>query len=112
MKPFFLITVLLLSTLLSACNHPIRQGNPPASAATPIKNGLTSGNHNLKMSVDDGTSIEQQSYIHCSNGARVTAYIIRNGGHTWPPRESQLEAGGQATTNLDPTKIIVEFFLP
>jgi polyhydroxybutyrate depolymerase len=61
--------------------------------------------------VDDGTSIEEQTYANCADGAQVKAYIIHNGGHTWPPRESQVEAGGQATGNLDATAQIVDFFL-
>lgn len=66
----------------------------------------------LPTLVADGTTIEEQSYTNCSSGAQVKAYIIHNGGHTWPPRESQVRAGGQATANLDATKVIVEFFLP
>lgn len=62
--------------------------------------------------VDDGTSIEEQTYANCASGAQVKAYIIHNGGHAWSPRESQLEAGGQATGNLDATQVIVDFFLP
>lgn len=62
--------------------------------------------------VDDGTSIEEQTYANCADGAQVKAYIIHNGGHTWPPRKSQVEAGGQATGNLDATPLIVDFFLP
>jgi len=66
----------------------------------------------LPTLMDDGTSIEEQTYANCSSGAQVKAYVIHNGGHTWPPRESQVRSGGQATANLDATKVIVEFFLP
>ena len=66
----------------------------------------------LPTLVNDGTSIEEQTYANCTSGVGVKAYIIHNGGHTWPPRESQVEAGGQATANLDATPLIVEFFLP
>ncbi|MBI5294516.1 MAG: dienelactone hydrolase family protein [Chloroflexi bacterium] len=66
----------------------------------------------LPAQIDDDTSIEEQTYANCAGGAQVKAYIVQNGGHTWPPRESQLEAGGQATGNLDATQIIVDFFLP
>ena len=62
--------------------------------------------------MNDGTSIEEQTYANCTSGVGVKAYIIHNGGHTWPPRESQVEAGGQATANLDATPLIVELFLP
>ncbi len=66
----------------------------------------------LPTLVNDGTSIEEQTYANCAGGVGVKAYIVHNGGHTWPPRESQVEAGGQATANLDATPLIVEFFLP
>ncbi|MFZ5819435.1 MAG: alpha/beta hydrolase family esterase, partial [Chloroflexota bacterium] len=66
----------------------------------------------LPAQVDDGTSIEEQTYANCADGAQVKAFIIHNGGHTWPPRESQVEAGGKATGNLDATSVIVNFFLP
>ncbi len=66
----------------------------------------------LPIVVDDGTFIEQQTYTNCSSKAQVMAYIVHNGGHTWPPRESQVQAGGQATANLDATQVIVDFFLP
>lgn len=65
----------------------------------------------LPAKVEDGTSIEQQIYANCASGAQVTAYIVHNGGHTWPPRESQVAAGGKATANLDATPLIVDSFL-
>jgi len=65
----------------------------------------------LPVQVEDGTFIEQQTYANCSSAAQVTAYVIHNGGHTWPPRESQVEAGGQAAGNLEATQVIVDFFL-
>ncbi len=70
----------------------------PQSASQPAK-------------VEDGTSIKQQTYANCASGAQVTAYIVHDGGHTWPPRESQVAAGGKATANLDATPLIVNFFL-
>lgn len=65
----------------------------------------------LPVQVEDGTTIEAQTYANCASGAHVKAYIVHNGGHTWPPRESQLDAGGQATGNLEATPLIVDFFL-
>jgi len=66
----------------------------------------------LPTVVEDGTFIEEQVYANCTSGAQVKAYIVRNGGHTWPPRESQVESGGQTTGNLEATPLIVDFFLP
>jgi acetyl esterase/lipase len=65
----------------------------------------------LTILVDDGTYVEEQTFAGCTSGAQVKAYVIHNGGHAWPPLESQLEAGGQATGNLDATALIVDFFL-
>jgi polyhydroxybutyrate depolymerase len=64
----------------------------------------------LPAAVDDGTSIEQQRFANCAGAAQVEAFIVHNGGHTWPPRASQLSAGGQATANLEATPLIVDFF--
>ncbi len=67
---------------------------------------------NLPVDVEDGTFVEQQTYIHCSSGAQVTAYIVHNGGHIWPPRPPQLPAAGAQSRNLDATRLIVEAFFP
>jgi polyhydroxybutyrate depolymerase len=62
--------------------------------------------------VNDGTSVERRDYPRCTGGAAVQLYVIKGGGHTWPPRSPQVVAGGQATGNLDATRVIVDFFLP
>lgn len=66
----------------------------------------------MPVLVEDGTSVETQVYANCNSDVQVKAYVVRNGGHTWAPRESQVAAGGQATGNLDATSVIVDFFLP
>jgi len=83
----------------------------------------------LPALVEDGTFIEKITY-NCSNlsstviqkenntspkeqkfnNLNVLYYIVHGGGHTWPPREPHLPAGGKSTQNLDATKEIVEFF--
>lgn len=68
--------------------------------------------NSLPVLVDDGTSVDKQSYPDCSAQARVQALVIHNGGHTWPPHASQLAVGGQKTGNLDATRAIVDFFIP
>ncbi len=65
----------------------------------------------LPIVMDDGTSVEMLTYSNCKSGGQVLAYVVHQGGHTWPPRESQLAAGGQSTGNLDATQVIVDFFL-
>ncbi len=67
---------------------------------------------NLPVEAEDGTFVEQQTYLNCIGGAQVTAYIIHNGGHTWPPRPPQLPAAGAQSRNLDATRRIVDAFLP
>lgn len=66
----------------------------------------------LPVEVEDGTFAEQQIYANCAGGAQVVAYIVHNGGHTWPPRPGQLPAAGAQSRNLDVTRLIVEFFFP
>ena len=66
----------------------------------------------LPVEVEDGTFVEQQTYVHCVGGAQVIAYIVHNGGHTWPPRPAQLPVAGAQSGNLDATRLIVEAFFP
>lgn len=66
----------------------------------------------LLVEVEDGTFVEQQTYPNCEGGAQVVAYIVHNGGHTWPPLPGQLPAAGAQSRNLDTTRLIVEFFFP
>jgi polyhydroxybutyrate depolymerase len=66
----------------------------------------------LPTRVDDGTFIEQLTYLGCRNSAQVKVDVVHHGGHTWPPREPQLPSGGQSTGNLDATQTIVDFFIP
>ena len=88
------------------------QAEPLATFAAANGCNPTPQSANLPVMVDDGTFIEQQTYINCAGTAQVTSYVVHNGGHTWPPHESQVRAGGQATANLDATQVIVSFFLP
>ncbi|GAB4489750.1 MAG: PHB depolymerase family esterase [Anaerolineales bacterium] len=67
---------------------------------------------NLPPEVEDGTFVEQQTYANCAGGVQVVAYIVHNGGHTWPPRPGQLPAAGAQSRNLDATRVIVDFFFP
>ncbi|MFQ3660595.1 MAG: esterase, partial [Anaerolineae bacterium] len=66
----------------------------------------------LPVKVEDGTFVEQQTYANCAGGAQVVAYIVHNGGHTWPPRPGQLPAAGAQSRNLDATRLIVDLFFP
>lgn len=66
----------------------------------------------LPVLEQDGTSVELQTYLNCQNGVQVLAYIVRGGGHSWPPLPSQLKTAGPRTKNLDATKVIVDLFFP
>jgi polyhydroxybutyrate depolymerase len=66
----------------------------------------------LPVEVEDGTFIERWNYPGCLGNVQVQGIIVRNGGHTWPPRRGQIAASGQETGNLDATDIIVDFFFP
>lgn len=63
-------------------------------------------------SEQDGTSVELQTFSTCQSEARVLAYIVQGGGHTWPPLPAQIQASGTGTKNLDATRVIVDFFFP
>lgn len=60
----------------------------------------------LPPRVADGTSVTAIRHAGCD----VTGYVVRNGGHTWPPHRGQLRASGQPTGNLDATSVIAEAF--
>jgi len=59
--------------------------------------------------IDDDTEIETRTYTNCD--AAVISYIVRGGGHVWPPRVPRVRAGGTPTANLDATQVIVTFFI-
>lgn len=61
--------------------------------------------------IADGTSVEKQNYLNCVS-APVQAYIVKGGGHTWPPLPGQLPAAGAQSKNLNATRVIVDFFFP
>jgi polyhydroxybutyrate depolymerase len=65
----------------------------------------------LTPTVQDGTSIELETFSHCPTGAQVYFYTVVGGGHTWPdspyPRPMEL---GPTTQNLDADSAIWSFF--
>ncbi|MCP4418997.1 MAG: prolyl oligopeptidase family serine peptidase [Chloroflexi bacterium] len=65
----------------------------------------------LPILVEDGTSVEKQSYLNCQNGGEVVSYIIHGGGHAWPPLSPLLRLSGASSGNLDATSLIVDFFM-
>lgn len=66
----------------------------------------------LPIIVDDGTYIEKWAFTDCFKSGEVIAYVVRNGGHTWPPHSGLLSDSGPSTANLDATTVIVQFFFP
>ncbi|MGB9751272.1 alpha/beta hydrolase family esterase [Roseiflexus castenholzii] len=66
----------------------------------------------LPQQIDDGTLVERRTFLNCAGGATVVGYIVRGGGHTWPPLPAQLAASGAQSRNLDATRTIVDAFFP
>jgi len=90
MKASFLVTALLLSVLLVSCNRPLRQENATSSETTapspiptelstaeptlaPIQNLLSSGNHNISMTVD---GLERSYILHVPPAANQPLPLI------------------------------------
>lgn len=66
----------------------------------------------LPQVVQDGTNVQLYSYAKCKSRARVEAYRIEGGGHTWP-RGDQYAAKklvGVASRNLDASRTMLKFF--
>lgn len=62
--------------------------------------------------INDGASVERQTYLNCERGATVVAYIVHGGGHTWPPLPARVAASGAQSRDLDATRTIVDLFFP
>lgn len=61
--------------------------------------------------VNDGTQVQQDSYVGCRSDADVTLYTIFGGGHTWPGGYPYLpRIVGKTSRNLDATVAIWDFF--
>lgn len=62
----------------------------------------------LPIQEEDGTTVEKTIYT-CETP--LVSYLIKEGGHTWPPFRPLVKAQGKSSQNMDATKTIVEFFL-
>lgn len=65
------------------------------------------------IATNDGTSITRSTYASCVDGTSVVLYTIVGGGHTWPggPQYAPKLIIGRASTQLNASQTIVEFFL-
>ena len=61
---------------------------------------------------DDGTTTEMRIYPDGESGSKVQAYIVKNGGHTWPGKRQYLteKLVGKTSQDFDATEAIWEFF--
>jgi polyhydroxybutyrate depolymerase len=60
----------------------------------------------------DGTTVRQDDYTGCRDGANVRLFRIAGAGHTWPGGLQYLPAGmvGRTSHNLDANEALWEFF--
>lgn len=60
----------------------------------------------------DGTTVKQEVFRQCQQGADVIVYTIIGGGHTWPGGLQYLPvpAIGKTTSDINGSEIIWEFF--
>ncbi len=66
----------------------------------------------LPQIANDGTSIQQQTYGGCAQGASVVAYIVDGGGHAWPGglQYSPVAIVGKSSKNMDASVTLWQFF--
>ncbi|MBU1671120.1 MAG: prolyl oligopeptidase family serine peptidase [Actinobacteria bacterium] len=55
-------------------------------------------------------NVTRDEYTGGHDGTEVVLYSIADGGHAWPGGTPMLEGGDEATTDLDATDLIWEFF--
>jgi polyhydroxybutyrate depolymerase len=63
------------------------------------------------VTVQDGTDVEDVRHSNCATGTEVSLIAIHGGGHSWPPRPSQMGArrAGASSANLNATDEVVAF---
>lgn len=58
---------------------------------------------------DVAADVELQDWQDCEGGSRLEAYIIEDGGHTWPGAVA-IPGLGETTTSIDASEVMAEFF--
>ncbi len=68
----------------------------------------------LPNRADDGTSVTKTVISGCKNGTELEYYVVKGGGHVWPPNEFKSfilnHMAGKSSQNLDATQVIWDFF--
>jgi polyhydroxybutyrate depolymerase len=64
----------------------------------------------LPKTLDDGTSVERQTYGPGKDASEVVLIKIEGGGHTWPGREPRLAFLGRSTKNISANDALWDFF--
>jgi polyhydroxybutyrate depolymerase len=69
-------------------------------------NGCSLQPHSYPVTLD----VQLETYKGCKDGADVSLYIVEGGGHTWPGSNPGTPLLGRATTSIDATALIWDFF--
>jgi len=59
--------------------------------------------------VNDGTTVDLDSWDSCSSARPVRFYTINHGGHTWPGNDLQVGLRGRVSKDIDATAVIWNF---
>lgn len=56
------------------------------------------------------SDVELTTWSGCDDGARMEAYVVDGGGHTWPGAPFPIPILGKTTNTVDATDVMVDFF--
>lgn len=93
---------------------PIDGGATPISRVQPLDTTLTAwaehdGCRARPASTDVADDVERRRWTGCDDRARIDAYVVDGGGHTWPGSQP-VPMLGETTESVDATEIMVAFF--
>jgi len=56
------------------------------------------------------SDVELERWSDCDDSTRLEAYVIDDGGHTWPGADFEVPVLGRTTSSIDATDLMVDFF--
>lgn len=59
---------------------------------------------------DVASDVERETWRGCDDGSRLQAYVIDDGGHTWPGAAFEVPVLGKTTSSVDATTLMADFF--
>jgi polyhydroxybutyrate depolymerase len=59
---------------------------------------------------DVASDVVRETWRGCSDGSRLQAYVIDDGGHTWPGAGFEVPVLGKTTSSIDATRLMADFF--